>query len=181
MVKKIAIICVIIVTLYFSIMLILKNVFYPKKYKEYVDKYSALYSVDPDLVYSVIKQESNFNDESMSSKGAEGLMQLMPTTAREVSQDINSVNENEFDLKDKETNVNIGVKYLSYLIERYNGNMYIALAAYNAGLGNVDKWFKEDILSYDSYEKILKNIKFNETKRYVSNVIKYYNMYKKLY
>ena len=105
----------------------------------------------------------------------------MPTTAREVSQDINSVNENDFDLKDKETNVNIGVKYLSYLIERYNGNMYIALAAYNAGLGNVDKWFKEDILSYDSYEKILKNIKFNETKRYVSNVIKYYNMYKKLY
>ena len=108
-------------------------------------------------------------------------MQIMPLTAREVAQDINSVNEDDFDLTDKETNINIGAAYLAYLIERYNGNIYIALAAYNAGLGNVDKWFDKDISSYDTYEKILDNIKFNETRKYVSNIIRYYNMYKKLY
>lgn len=181
MAKKITIICVIVIVLYFGVMFIFKNIFYPQRYKKYVDKYCSLYSIDPDLVYSVIKQESNFNDGSISTKGAEGLMQIMPATAKEVAQNINSVDENDFDLMDKETNINIGVKYLAYLIERYNGNIYIALAAYNAGLGNVDKWFEDDALNYNNYEKILNNIKFTETQKYVSNIIKYYNMYKKLY
>lgn len=181
MIKRIAVLLVVIIVLYFGVMFLFKTVFYPKNYEEYVNKYSAMYSIDPYLLYSVIKQESNFKEDVKSKRGAEGLMQIMPLTAREVAQDINSVNEDNFDLTDKETNINIGAAYLAYLIERYNGNIYIALAAYNAGLGNVDKWFDKDISSYDTYEKILDNIKFNETRKYVSNIIRYYNMYKKLY
>lgn len=181
MAKKITVILVVILALYLTILAIFRNIFYPKKYEEYVEKYSKLYSVESDLVYAVIKQESNFKKSAVSTAGARGLMQILPATAKEVAEELNSVNEESFDLSDEETNVQIGVKYLSSLTERYNGNIYIAIVAYNAGMGNVDKWFKEDFASYDTYEKIIQKIEFEETRKYVSNVIKYYNMYKRIY
>ena len=86
--------------------------------------------VDPALVRAVIQAESNWNPKAYSRKGAGGLMQLIPTTAKRYG---------AFDLFDPQQNINAGVKYLRTLLERYNGNLDLALAAYNAGEGAVDR------------------------------------------
>jgi soluble lytic murein transglycosylase-like protein len=86
--------------------------------------------VDPALVRAVIQAESNWNPKAYSRKGAGGLMQLIPTTAKRYG---------ALDLFDPQQNINAGVKYLRTLLERYNGNLDLALAAYNAGEGAVDR------------------------------------------
>jgi soluble lytic murein transglycosylase-like protein len=88
------------------------------------------HSVDPALVRAVIETESNWNPSAVSRRGAVGLMQLIPTTAQRFG-----VN----DLYSPQQNVDAGVKYLKTLLERYNGNLDLALAAYNAGEGAVDR------------------------------------------
>jgi len=88
------------------------------------------HSVDPALVRAVIETESNWNPRAYSRKGAGGLMQLIPTTAQRYG---------AYDVFDPQQNINAGVKHLKWLLERYNGNLDLALAAYNAGEGAVDR------------------------------------------
>ena len=96
-----------------------------------VSKISAKYNVDEKLVNAVIKQESGFNVKAKSKAGAMGLMQLMPATARGLG---------VTDAYNPVQNIEGGVKYLSNLLKKYNGNVVLALAAYNAGSGAVDKY-----------------------------------------
>jgi soluble lytic murein transglycosylase-like protein len=88
------------------------------------------HSVDPALVRAVIETESNWNPKAWSHKGAGGLMQLIPTTAQKYGAS---------DVFNPQQNIDAGVKHLKWLLERYNGNLDLALAAYNAGEGAVDK------------------------------------------
>ncbi len=100
-------------------------------YDEIISQAATLYKLPEKLIKSVIKQESNFDPKAVSYAGASGLMQLMPATARSLGVD---------DSTDPEQNIMGGSKYLSQMMARYDGDIQLALAAYNAGTGNVDKY-----------------------------------------
>lgn len=100
-------------------------------YQNTIRHYAAKYGVDEALVHSVVKQESCFNEKALSRAGAIGLMQLMPGTASHLKV------KNPWN---PEQNIQGGVKYLSWMLKRFNGNKSFALAAYNAGPGKVDKY-----------------------------------------
>lgn len=158
---------------------IMKKV-YPKSYSEYVDKYAQEYNVDELLIYAVIKAESNFDKNVVSNSNAKGLMQLMDSTADEVASNIITNQTFEPDmLFDAETNIKIGTKYLSELLSKYNGNYCLAVAAYNAGIGTVDKWIAEGIIKSDGSD--VENIPYKETNNYVRKIIRDYGIYEELY
>ena len=153
---------------------------YPKTYSEYVTDYSKEYDVDPLLVYAVIKAESNFKEDVVSNSNAKGLMQLMDSTADEVASNI--ITDTTFEsnmLFDAKTNIKIGTKYLSELLQKYDGNYYLAVAAYNAGIGTVDKWIQEGTIKKDGSD--IENIPYKETNNYVRKIIRDYGIYQKLY
>lgn len=127
----------------------------PKSLDEIITEISLKFEIDPALVKAIVKAESNCNPNAVSRKGAEGLMQLMPSTARALRVD------NTFDPKQ---NIVGGVKYIKGLIASY-GDLRLALAAYNAGPGNVDKY--AGIPPY------------RETINYVKKVLRYYRKYKR--
>ena len=149
---------------------------YPNDYKAEVDKYSKKYGVSAELVYAVIRAESKFDKDVVSDKGAKGLMQIIDATADWATEKIEL---SDVDLFDPETNIEIGTYYLSYLLDLYNGNKVCAIAAYNAGPANVDKWLSDKECSKDG--KTLDKIPFTETEKYVKKVMENIEKYGFLY
>lgn len=151
---------------------------YPIKFEEQVYKYSEELDIDPMLTFAIIKTESNFKENAKSSSGAMGLMQLMERTAKEQARKLNIEYSKEI-LYDAEINLKIGLNYFNTLLDYYNQNYILAFTAYNAGLGNVQKWINEGTIKPDGSD--IENIPFKETNMYVRKIIKNYEIYKRLY
>ncbi len=146
---------------------------FPIKYSEFVKKAAKDYNLEPSLVYAVILTESGFNANAVSNKDARGLMQLREITAEWLSEEIGQ--EFKFsELYKPDVNINLGAYYLRKLTDQY-GNTDTALAAYNAGSGNVSGWLKDKKYSSDGVS--LDNIPFGETRRYISKVNSRRRMY----
>jgi len=163
---------------FFNTDMIYKNR-YPLLHNDIVEEYCSLYGVDKYLVHSIIRTESFFDENAVSVKGAKGLMQIMPETGEWIAEKINLENFTEDDLFDCEKNIMMGVWYISYLSERFNGNLINIVAAYNAGPTNVSKWLAEKDFSEDGEN--LTDIPFEETRKYRDKVTNAYEMYLKIY
>ena len=148
----------------------------PSAYVGYVKKYSEKFDVPEEIIWAVIKTESNFDASAVSGKGAVGLMQMVEPTFDEISNLRLKEGFPSGMRYDPETNIRYGTYYLSYLYERY-GDWDTAIAAYNGGLGKVDEWMGEDgKLSIDEIPW-----GYRETIFYVLKVNFRAERYKKLY
>lgn len=157
-----------------------KDYLYPYPYRETVEHYADIYGVDSSLAAGVIQAESRFRVDVQSHRGAVGLMQLMPDTAEWIAQEVdNDYHCTLAEIQEPETNIRYGIWYLASLQKEFDGNDILALAAYNAGRGNVQDWMTEygwmsDFASVDA-------IPYAETREYVSRVLKYQKKYQALY
>ncbi|MBQ7307794.1 MAG: lytic transglycosylase domain-containing protein [Clostridia bacterium] len=170
--KKIIFVVVGVLLFSFSTLIFVKVV-YPIKYREAVSESSTKYEIEESLIYAVIKAESGFSSKSVSKSGAYGLMQILPSTMCYI---MNEEIEKER-LFEPEFNIEVGTKYLRYLLNKFN-DIRVVLSAYNAGEGNVFVWLKDKNYSLDG--KTLKTTPFKETNNYVEKVLKYEKIYKKL-
>lgn len=141
---------------------------------------SKKHKTDPLLILSLIKQESGFNYEARSRSGAMGLMQLMPFTATDVDSQVTQT-----EIFDPQKNMALGTEYLAGLLRRFDQNIAYALAAYNAGPGRVRRWKREfklpDSMTWDQTLEFIERIPYNETRIYVSSILRNYYWYEYLY
>lgn len=151
---------------------------FPSRHGDIINKYCDEFDVSPHLVMALIKAESNFDEDAVSHAGAKGLMQLTDETFEHCMKVLGREPSAE-DISNPDTNIYAGVWYLSYLLEKYDGDITKAVAAYNAGATNVDKWLQNPELSPDG--KTLADIPFGETKRHCEKISRYYKIYEFLY
>lgn len=169
--KKILTILVIAIMIFSGVFLVLRLYVFPRKHFDIIKEEASKNNIDPYLVLAVIKTESGFNSLATSKKHAKGLMQIMDTTAEDINNNANVVEDLEnANLYDEDVNIALGCSYLKSLIDKYDGNYYIAICAYNAGMGNVNKWLNDGLI-----EKTLDSadisLPFEETSNYLKKVI----------
>ena len=146
-----------------------ERLWYPLRYEQIVRGHARHYDLDPALLAAVIYQESKFRADARSSSGAIGLMQLLPGTAKGIAVHTGGTRFRTDDLLDPEINVRYGAWYLHHLIEKY-GDERTALAAYNAGQDNVDRWRRDG-----------GGIAFAETRAYIRRVEELKGIYRRAY
>lgn len=149
---------------------------YPLRYEDEITASAATHGVDPYLVAAVIRSESSWDPEASSHQDARGLMQLMPETAQDMVAKglVDGKRYSYENLEDPTVNIEYGCAYLSYLLTYFNGATDRAIAAYNAGMGNVDGWAKQDKLLHNA-------ITFPETQAYLVRVNMAKARYQELY
>lgn len=152
---------------------------YPYHYREIIEANASRYGVDPLLVAAVIRVESKFNPDAVSRRGALGLMQLMPSTARWIGPQLEMDELTEDMMLDPEVNVQLGTWYLANLSKEFDDNLDLVIASYNGGRGQVARWLEEGVWS-GRYEDIA-DIPFPETRNYVQKVRAAYDSYRALY
>lgn len=173
--KKIIITLILLVflaTIFLVISLKRKYPSYPLLYDNIIFDCAAKYNLDVYLLYGLIRAESSFDKDALSNKGAVGLMQLMPDTARFIAE-INSVDYDQDALYDPEYNINLGCMYLVYLYDSFKTTEH-TLMAYNAGEGRVKKWLDEGNTD-------IKTFPYEETRNYINRINYHIEMYKTMY
>lgn len=156
------------------------QVLFPRPYWDDVRALASETGVDPYLMLAIARQESTFRPKIGSSAGAQGVMQLMPPTAKFVARtEANVSTKHASNLSDPASSLRLGSYYLRQMIKRSDGNLVYALASYNAGPGNLDKWRRRNRTSDTA--KFVDAIPFNETRHYVKKVLGNYAAYHSLY
>ena len=148
---------------------------FSEKYHSIVNKYAEQHSVPEQLVFAIIKVESNFDPSVVSSAGAMGLMQMLPSTYEWLTTKLGD-NYSKDDLYDPETNIRYGTYYLQYLYSRF-GTWEKAIIAYNWGEGNFSEFLNNEGYTEGDYD----SIPATETKNYVKKVMHHWEKYKELY
>lgn len=152
---------------------------YPRAYWDEVGQQARTFKVDPYLVASIMRQESIFNPDALSSAGARGLMQIMPATAEEIVARLRLPALTLEQLHDPAVSITLGTQYLASLLQRYQGNIVLTLAAYNAGPGRASRWREQwPDLSMDEFIEL---IPIEETRFYVKYVLRNLMLYERLY
>ncbi len=183
--KKFLSVVAILLATYFliSVPAVQKKFLYPFPYRTTIENYSVRWKVDKFLAVSVMKVESNFSEAAHSRSGAVGLMQIMPETAAWIAYQLGEKPEGIADdiknLRDPDTNIRYGTWYLAELEDEFNGNDVLALAAYNAGRGNVREWMEKNHWS-ENFSDVDK-IPYAETRDYVKRVLRCREKYSALY
>lgn len=178
--RKSLIIIVLIILFTYSIVKIMIPIFYPLEYLEEVEAAAAEFSLDPCLILAVIKEESGFDPLASSTAGAQGLMQLMPETSVWIAERMGLKADIKDKIWDAGMNIRMGAWYLDWLANSYyGGNQTVALAAYNAGIQNVDQWLEEGY--WDGSEYSIGNIPYPETRKYLKDVLRSHFIYHKIY
>lgn len=157
---------------------------YPRAFYSQVLKYSREYNLDPYLVLAVIREESRFNPKVVSWAKAHGLMQIIPSTGRGIARLLRIKPYYTRRLFEPEVNIRMGCYYLSNLLKRFQGNTYLALAAYNGGPRKVRGWLNIWWRAYGDQvdiDEFVEGIPYRETRRYVQKVMGSYMEYKRIY
>ena len=149
------------------------GVTYPLAFREDVAKNAATNAIPESLVYAIMRTESNYFPEALSPVGAVGLMQIMPATAESMSKGDSKR------LTHPDLNIRLGARHLKDLLGVYDRNLTLAVAAYNAGSGNVKRWQKG--LGDLPEDEFVESIPFRETREYVKKVVSSMEMYQRLY
>ena len=170
--KRLLVICAAMFAIYLliSMPIIQKKFLYPFPYRTTVENYSVRWQVDKFLAIAVMKVESN------SQSGAVGLMQIMPETATWIAKQLDEEPDN---LHEPEKNIRYGTWYLAELLDEFKGNDVLALAAYNAGRGNVRRWMEQN--HWDETFADADKIPYAETRDYVKRVLHCRERYSELY
>lgn len=168
---KIIVLCLVLILICVGVMFFSR---YKTDYLNVVNKECKNYNLNQNLILAVIKTESGFNKKSVSKAGAMGLMQILPSTAVWIAQQLNDEEFKTEDLFVPNKNIQYGCYYLRYLLDYYNQNEQLAICAYNAGMGVVNNWTSDEKCFVDGK---LKNIPYKETRNYLKKI----NFNKKIY
>lgn len=152
---------------------------YPRDYRQYVERYSHEYGVDENLVYAVIRIESNFDPEAVSSVGAKGLMQMTEDAFDWVQYRMGDTSDVTYeDIFEPEIAIQYGT-YMLHLLLTETGDEKLAICSYHAGMGNVSAWLSQEKYSKDG--KTLDKIPYSDTEWYYNKVSEAKDIYRSLY
>ena len=152
---------------------------YPRHYSELLQDIPDARRVEESLIFSIMRRESLFGLNAVSSSGAIGLMQLMPATANSLARSMEMSGFNVADVKKPDVNMKLGIRNIRELMQRFRGNMPLVIAAYNAGDAVVRTWIKRH--GTKDMDEFIENIEYSETRAFVKEVLKSYYYYNHLY
>ncbi len=152
---------------------------YPEGFGEIVRLHSRKYQADELIIYSLIREESRFQEDAVSTSGAIGLMQLIPDTGRATAKKVGISGYNTDMLYVPIVNIELGTAYFQEVLEEYNGRIHLAIASYNAGPHNVARWLTR--LGGLDIDEFIEEIPYGETRNYVKRVLRSYGVYKAIY
>ena len=154
------------------------KILFPQQYWSAIEQDSVKNGLDPYMVASLIRQESEFNPTAISPANAFGLMQLLPSVGRSMAKEEGIHHFNEMELLNPETNIRLGTRYLKQTLDKFDGQPPYAFAAYNAGDSRVTDW--QSIGRYHGMDEFVESIPFTETRDYVQAILRNESIYREL-